>query len=92
MTKVRKNEAEQKVTEVVEHAACPPPQAPGKAALAQMLNSTTCGCCLREFKKSDRVTLLPCYHVFCDQCIIGRRVTGISHFSSLELNFHVLES
>jgi uncharacterized CHY-type Zn-finger protein len=30
---------------------------------------STCGCCLEEFTSDDAVVLLPCYHVFCDECI-----------------------
>lgn len=33
--------------------------------------STTCGCCLGDFGDDDGVTLLPCYHIFCDDCILS---------------------
>eukprot|EP00747_Dinoflagellata_sp_TGD_P179357 gnl/TRDRNA2_/TRDRNA2_30037_c0_seq2.p1 gnl/TRDRNA2_/TRDRNA2_30037_c0~~gnl/TRDRNA2_/TRDRNA2_30037_c0_seq2.p1 ORF type:complete len:212 (-),score=22.22 gnl/TRDRNA2_/TRDRNA2_30037_c0_seq2:69-704(-) len=42
-------------------------------------NCTTCAICLSDFAPDDVVALLPCYHVYCEQCVIAWVSSGSSH-------------
>lgn len=66
-----------RVVEIVEHAHAPPPQHLGASSpedygrIPAHSLASSCGCCLGEFDDADGVILLPCYHVFCDECILS---------------------
>eukprot|EP00931_Biecheleriopsis_adriatica_P069276 TRINITY_DN43143_c0_g1_i1.p1 TRINITY_DN43143_c0_g1~~TRINITY_DN43143_c0_g1_i1.p1 ORF type:complete len:423 (+),score=68.05 TRINITY_DN43143_c0_g1_i1:64-1332(+) len=57
------------VSEIADHVPLGLPQEPIGGAMSGRVWQTSCGCCLKEFDTFDEVTLLPCYHIFCSQCI-----------------------
>jgi len=70
--KVWCNEKNTTRTSVAENATClQAPRVLGADTASAHMLQTTCGCCLGEFEDHDGVTLLPCYHVFCDECILS---------------------
>lgn len=67
VTKLSREEDGRAVSRILDEVPYVPPQLLGAAAARVWPSS--CGCCLQDFEPLDEVTLLPCHHIFCSDCI-----------------------
>jgi len=68
--KVQSGENGTIVEHVAKHGACSHGVVLGKVRSAPMLQKE-CGCCFSTFSGQDAIALLPCHHIFCEECILA---------------------
>ncbi|CAE7488544.1 RMR3, partial [Symbiodinium pilosum] len=48
----------------------------GACAASAGLADASCVCCLADFEEGDKLSVLPCGHMFCEACIVNWAFSG----------------